>query len=243
MSGLFECRVGGILFPTTVEVLLNIPGSFFQTALSDTWNASGATSIHIERDGTHFQIILDYLRFGYLPRDPSGRCHIEKEILEAVVVEADFYGLTGLVKEIEQLLKFNLKGMRYYIVEFFLNSGSNSYGALSLKEFATEEEAVKVYEDYKKTKTIDSLNCGYIRQLIVNGKVEHDNGQDDNQNIVINEVENLLTGKTKKEVFEDGTWKRPRGLQLLCLPLSTNSANGVISESTLRAFPDNRDYY
>jgi hypothetical protein len=241
MSGLFECRVGGILFPTTVEVLLNIPGSFFQTALSDTWNASGATSIHIERDGTHFQIILDYLRFGYLPRDPSGRCHIEKEILEAVVVEADFYGLTGLVKEIEQLLKFNLKGMRYYIVEFFLNSGSNSYGALSLKEFATEEEAVKVYEDYKTT-TIASLNLGYIHQLIVNGKVEYDNGQYDYQNIVINEVENPLTGIIKKEVFEDGTWKRPSGLQLLCLPLSTNSAKGVISESRLRAFPDKRNY-
>jgi hypothetical protein len=238
MSGPFECQVGGILFPTTVEVLLNVPGSFFQTALSDTWNASGATSIHIERDGTHFQIILDYLRFGYLPRDPSGRCNIDKEILEAVVVEADFYGLTGLVKEIEQLLKFNLKGMRYYIVEFYLDS--SSYVDLSLEEFATEEEAVKVYEDYK-TATIASLNGEHISQLIVNGKVEHDKGQYyDNHNIVINEVEDLLTGIIKKEVFEDGSWKRPKGLQLLCLPLSTNSVNGVISESRLRAFPDNR---
>jgi hypothetical protein len=238
MSGPFECQVGGILFPTTVEVLLNVPGSFFQTALSDTWNASGATSIHIERDGTHFQIILDYLRFGHLPRDPSGRCNIDKEILEAVVVEADFYGLTGLVKEIEQLLKFNLKGMRYYIVEFYLDS--SSYVDLSLEEFATEEEAVKVYEDYK-TATIASLNGEHISQLIVNGKVEHDKGQYyDNHNIVINEVEDLLTGIIKKEVFEDGSWKRPKGLQLLCLPLSTNSVNGVISESRLRAFPDNR---
>jgi hypothetical protein len=234
MSSPIECRVGGILFLTTVEVLLNVPNSFFQTALSDTWNASGAAFIHIERDGTHFLIILDYLRFGFLPRDPFGRCLIEKEILEAVVVEADFYGLTGLVKEIEQLLKFNLNGIRYYIVDFSLNSDRS--GDLSLKEFATKEEAVKVYDDYKAA-TIASMDQRDVNELIVNGEVEYDDGVG-NRNIMINEEENLLTGIVKKEVFEDGDWKTPCGLQLLCLPLSGNNIKGVISESRLRAHPD-----
>jgi hypothetical protein len=145
----FECRVGGIIYHTTVEILSSVPESYFKVALSATWIPVGQTFLKIDRDGIHFQYILDFLRYGNLPRDSAGRCQIPKEILESLSVDADFYGLPVLVKEIEQLLKYDLKGMRYFISEFFLNSGAS--GGLSLKEFTSYEQAYKIYENYKNS--------------------------------------------------------------------------------------------
>lgn len=239
MSGPFLCKVGGVDFHTTVEILLSVPDSFFQAALSKTWNASGANFIEILRDGTHFQHVLDFLRHGYLPRDPSGRCHLEKEVLEAVAIEADFYGLPGLVREIEQLVRFNMKGMKYIINNWYLNSGPS--GGLSIQEYATYEDAEAVFEKYKAA---SMEPCSYVHRIIVNDVDYSVNpNTNDDQNIVINEETDPVTGQVMKEVFEDGTWKRPSGMQLLCIPLSTKTDDGALYKCRLRTYPDNRDYY
>jgi hypothetical protein len=60
--------------------------------------------------------------------------------LEELRVEADFYGLPLLVAEVDRLLKFKVKGMRYYLSSFELDSSPDS-GSLNLKEYSTYEEA------------------------------------------------------------------------------------------------------
>lgn len=42
----------------------------------------------------------------------GGRCNLGKDVLEAVAVEGDFYGLHDLVKEIQHLLRYNIPSMR-----------------------------------------------------------------------------------------------------------------------------------
>jgi len=199
MSKPFECRVGGIVFHTTVDILLSVADSFFCAALNDAWNSSGANFITVDRDGVYFQHILDYLRFGHLPRDSAGRCNIPKEALEALLIESDFYVLPLLTKEIDQLVKYNLKGMRYFINSFFLNSGPS--GGLSLKEFNTFDEAHAVYEKHK-TQSIQPSSC-------VNNIYDSINDIDDEygQNIVVNEESNPTTGRMDFEVFEEKTMR------------------------------------
>jgi hypothetical protein len=134
------CKVGGRVYHTTVQDLTKVEGSFFQTALSKDWNPQSSTVLEITRNGAQFQHVLDYLRFGHLPRDASGRCNIPHESLEELRVEADFYGLPLLVAEVDRLLKFKVKGMRYYLSSFELDSSPDS-GSLNLKEYGTYEEA------------------------------------------------------------------------------------------------------
>jgi hypothetical protein len=235
----FECRVGGIIYHTTVEILSSVPESYFKVALSETWIPVGQTFLKIDRDGIHFQYILDFLRYGNLPRDSAGRCQIPKEILESVSVDADFYGLPVLVKEIEQLLKYDLKGMRYFISEFFLNSGAS--GGLSLKEFTSYEQAHKIYENYKNS-CIQGL--GRHVDNVIYGKAEDDDDDEEgHQNIVIIEKSDPATGKEVNEVFEDGNWKRPQGMEMLCIPLpSTDVKDGPVYTCCLRTHPDHRSY-
>jgi hypothetical protein len=150
------CTVGGHDFHTSLEVLTKVEGSYFHTALTKDWNPHSSAVLEIARDGTQFQYVLDYLRYGYLPRDATGRCDIAGEALEELRGEADFYGLSQLVKEIGQLLKFKKsKGMRYFISTFNLDSGPDS-GSVSLAEYRTYEEALAVYTSvkngYKKPK-------------------------------------------------------------------------------------------
>jgi hypothetical protein len=149
------CIAGGHDFHTSLEVLTKVEGSYFHTALTKDWNPHSSAVLEIARDGTQFQYVLDYLRYGYLPRDATGRCDIAKEALEELRVEADFYGLPQLVQEIDLLLKFKVKGMRYFISTFNLDSGPDS-GSVSLAEYRTYEEALAVYTSvkngYKKPK-------------------------------------------------------------------------------------------
>jgi hypothetical protein len=235
--------VGGVSFTTTLETLRSVPDTFFQAALSDTWRASGASMLEINRDGTHFQYIVDFLRYGCLPRDRAGCCNIPEDVLEALRVEADFYGLTALVSEIDELLQFKIKGMRYFISSFFLNSGPS--GGLTLSEYATYEEAKAVYEKYKLQHITEIPS--YVDEVIVNDVLIGKGGEGYGQNIVVNEMNNPETGFINHEVYEDGSWKRPMGLQLLCIPISIKASDqlkGALYEcGQVRTHPKNRTYY
>eukprot|EP01031_Cornospumella_fuschlensis_P029124 gene29124-35152_t len=231
MSGEFECIVGGISYRTNVAILSSVPESFFQIALSVPWNSTGANVFRVDRDGTHFQHILDYLRFGYLPRDSAGRCVIPKDTLELLLVEADFYCLPALTKEIEQLLTFNLQGMRYFVSKFYLNSGRG--GGLYLKEFSTYEAAAEMYAEYKQS----AVQAGYVDNVLYGDE----EGDSEAQNIVVRETVDAVTGMVDKECFEDGSWKRPSGLQLLCVPIGANTTDDVLGFSSAPVVPPRRD--
>jgi hypothetical protein len=150
------CNVGGAVFHTTVEILTKVEGSYFGAPLHKGFVGQSLAFLDIARDGAQFQRVLDYLRFGNLPRDSAGRCHIPRESLVNLSADADFYGLPLLVLEIDQLLKSDMKGMRYLLLKFYRNSSPND-GGLFLKEYSSYEAALAAYnkvkseyDDYKK---------------------------------------------------------------------------------------------
>jgi hypothetical protein len=142
------CNVGGVVFHTTVEILTNVGGSYFGAALGPGLVGQSTAFLEIARDGAVFQYVLDYLRFGNLPRDSAGRCHIPRESLVNLSADADFYGLPLLVIEIDQLLISDMKGMRYLLLKFYRNSSPND-GGLFLKEYGSYETALAAYNKVK----------------------------------------------------------------------------------------------
>jgi hypothetical protein len=290
--------VGGHDFHTSFEVLTKVEGSYFHTALTKDWNPHSSAVLEIARDSTQFQYVLDYLRYGYFPCDASGRCGIARAALEELRVEADFYGLPLLVKEIDQLLKFKSKGMRYFISTFKLDSGPDS-GSVNLSEYRTYEEALAVYTSvkngYKKPKGSNDADTGdqddcckddadhddgeadgdrdygvKVNQDGDNDSSSYDDGDsaahgdadqdgdavedgdeagdnaygddddadqdhgsdeddssegdggdseygDENQQVLVRQHTKKKTGEVNFEVFEDYSWLRPGGTQLLCI--------------------------
>jgi hypothetical protein len=255
----FVCKIGGRVFHTSVEVLTRVDGSFFQTALSKDWNPQSVV-MEIDRDGTHFQHVLDYLRFDHLPRDASGRCNIPHESLEELRTEADYYCLPTLVAEIDGLLKYKLKGMRYFICSS-KRDGIPGNSALCLKEYRTYEEALAVYKSFKnnsffksckKRKASGDANETDEDDGDANGDGESAGDDDDSDNgygdqdkeVVVREDLDEETGKVDCEVYEGMGWKLTQGTQLLCIPLTEHVAeDGALYECSVGAVPDNVEYF
>jgi hypothetical protein len=86
-------NVGGKIFKTSLETLLSVPGTKFETMFSGhsklTPNAKG--TYFIDRDGTQFRLILNYLRdSGTVKLDTSDMGARQRK---ALAVEVKFYGL------------------------------------------------------------------------------------------------------------------------------------------------------
>lgn len=95
-------NVGGHKFTTTVTTLRNAPAPSLFTAMFSgrhelKKDASGC--FFIDRDGRHFHDILNFLRDGKLNYPADGTNY--KYLLE-LRSEAEFYGLTGLVQQIDK---------------------------------------------------------------------------------------------------------------------------------------------
>ena len=91
-----ELNVGGQHFTTSLQTLTKDPGSMLHAMFSGRFDTKPAKdgSCFIDRDGTHFRYILNYLRTGrlLLPEDKL----VRKELLE----EAEFYQIRGIVDEL-----------------------------------------------------------------------------------------------------------------------------------------------
>ncbi|KAI1284981.1 BTB/POZ domain-containing protein KCTD3 [Halotydeus destructor] len=92
---IINLNVGGQKFATSKYTLTSIPETFFTALLSGNIpslkDATGAT--FIDRDPSLFSVILNYLR--------TRQLNLEKYSLEALKHEAEFYGISPLVKKIE----------------------------------------------------------------------------------------------------------------------------------------------
>ena len=99
-------NVGGTLFRTTKRTLCSIEESFFalmfrSTTDGECWAESSLSSsnpIFIDRDPDFFKDVLSYMRshlFG--PSDD-----IDLRDLEMLLIEADFYQLSGLMQSIRE---------------------------------------------------------------------------------------------------------------------------------------------
>ena len=90
-------NVGGHNFTTSLHTLKQDPGSMLHAMFSGRFYTKPAEdgSYFIDRDGTHFRFILNYLRTGKLIFTDDKI--IRKEILE----EAEFYQIQGIVDQLK----------------------------------------------------------------------------------------------------------------------------------------------
>uniref|UniRef100_A0A7R9YVE4 BTB domain-containing protein n=1 Tax=Chlamydomonas euryale TaxID=1486919 RepID=A0A7R9YVE4_9CHLO len=95
-------NVGGSFFTTTVTTLKNAPcPSLFSAMFSGRHEVRRAAdgSVFIDRDGRHFGDVLNFLRDGQLAYPPDG---VDFKYLLELRAEAEFYGLVGLMSQIDR---------------------------------------------------------------------------------------------------------------------------------------------
>ena len=96
-SSTVKLNVGGQHFVTSVQTLRKDPNSMLAAMFSGKFNTKMAEggSYFIDRDGTHFRFILNYLRTGQLTL-PEGATFL-KELEE----EAEFYHIQGIIESLK----------------------------------------------------------------------------------------------------------------------------------------------
>ncbi|KAM7434591.1 hypothetical protein ABFA07_015380 [Porites harrisoni] len=96
-SKTLKLNIGGQLFTTSLETMKKDTGSMLHAMFSGRFDSKPAEdgSYFIDRDGTHFRYILNYLRTGQLvvPEDKI----VRKELL----TEAEFYQVQGIIDELK----------------------------------------------------------------------------------------------------------------------------------------------
>ena len=98
LSTKVKLNVGGILFTTTVQTLTKDPNSMLAAMFSGRFPMKPAEdgTFFIDRDGTYFRYILNYLREGKLSL-PEGATFFEE-----IEAEAGFYQIQGILDELGQ---------------------------------------------------------------------------------------------------------------------------------------------
>ena len=96
-----KLNIGGHIYQTSLETLTKYPGSLLADMLSARFDLKKGNDgcYFIDRDGTHFRHVLNYLRSGKAPV-----LSVLKTDAEEIVEEAEYYGLVGLVKAIKNEL-------------------------------------------------------------------------------------------------------------------------------------------
>ena len=96
LASTITLNVGGQYFTTTLQTLTKDKGSMLHAMFSGRYDSKPAEdgSYFIDRDGTHFRYILNYLRTGrlLLPKDEL----VREELLE----EAEFYQIHDILEEL-----------------------------------------------------------------------------------------------------------------------------------------------
>jgi len=147
-SDLIVLNVGGTRFETSRQTLLNDPTSMLAkmfdpvSPLQPGLLRDGA--YFIDRDPEYFRVVLNYLR--------SGQVALEsKQALDAVKIEAAFFGLAGLedfisekIKEKDEEVKKKQEKVRD---EFLLNVGGEI--------FVTSEETLCKYKDSRLSNIVE----------------------------------------------------------------------------------------
>ena len=96
-----KLNVGGNIYQTSLETLTKHPESLLAELFSGRFNLKQGSDgcYFVDRDGTHFRHILNYLRSGTAPV-----LSVLKTDAEEILQEAEYYGLIGLVKAINNKL-------------------------------------------------------------------------------------------------------------------------------------------
>ena len=96
-SSTVKLNIGGQYFTTSVQTLRNDPKSMLASMFSEKFDTKPSEdgSFFIDRDGTHFRFILNYLRDGVLIL-PEGAT-----ALKQLQQEAEFYQIQGILDELK----------------------------------------------------------------------------------------------------------------------------------------------
>ncbi|PFX18190.1 BTB/POZ domain-containing protein KCTD6 [Stylophora pistillata] len=94
---MLKLNVGGHVFTTSLDTMNKHPGSVLPAMFSGRFDTKPGEdgTYFIDRDGTHFRCILNYLRTGklVLPEDTV----VRRELLS----EAEFYQIEGILSELK----------------------------------------------------------------------------------------------------------------------------------------------
>ncbi|XP_022808138.1 uncharacterized protein LOC111345126 [Stylophora pistillata] len=93
-SKMLKLNVGGHLFSTSLSTMSKDPGSMLHAMFSGRFDSKPDEdgSYFIDRDGTHFRYILNYLRTGELVVPD------EKTVRHELLIEAKFYQVEGIIE-------------------------------------------------------------------------------------------------------------------------------------------------
>ena len=91
-----KLNVGGHLFTTSLQMLTKDPNSMLAAMFSGNFEIKTAEdgAFFIDRDGTHFRFILNYLRNGELILSEGAT------FLKEIEAEATFYQIEGILDEL-----------------------------------------------------------------------------------------------------------------------------------------------
>ena len=100
VPSIVKLNVGGIYFATSLQTLTKDPKSMLAAMFSGKFEMKPCEdgAFFIDRDGTHFRFILNYLRTGKLTL-PEGATFL-KELLE----EVEFYQIQGMLMELKSFM-------------------------------------------------------------------------------------------------------------------------------------------
>ncbi|CAF0859943.1 unnamed protein product [Rotaria sp. Silwood1] len=96
MKGMVILNVGGDKYTTSIETLTCEKNTFFTALFSEQWQLEkdpDDRSIFIDRNGTIFTYILEYLRTNMLPDNVMN----DKSLLKRLIVEAEYFRLHSLM--------------------------------------------------------------------------------------------------------------------------------------------------
>lgn len=115
IPSILKLNVGGHYFTTSPQTLTKDPDSMLAIMFSGKYGMKRGEdgAIFIDRDGTHFRFILNYLRTGKITLPEGGTAL--KELME----EAEFYQIQGILDELKSLtdnltiVKLNVGGHHF----------------------------------------------------------------------------------------------------------------------------------
>uniref|UniRef100_A0A6B2LI17 BTB domain-containing protein n=1 Tax=Arcella intermedia TaxID=1963864 RepID=A0A6B2LI17_9EUKA len=133
-------NVGGVIYLTSKTTLLKHPGTMLHSMFSGRHTVTKDQNGHyfIDRDGTIFKYILNYLRTGYFPDLPV------KELIE-LKIEAEYFSITPLVLALDRQLESLLVG-KFAVLRYNENSNVNNLSWQGMTEPCTLKVGKNLYK-------------------------------------------------------------------------------------------------
>jgi hypothetical protein len=164
-KGPITLNIGGTKFTTTISTLTSQPDTFFTAMFSGNFPiiTESDGSIFIDRSPKYFEYILDYLRSNkYVTEE------LTKKELQKILVEAEYYQLSDLVKIVTSKLS------RYRHINLYITTGydltdpkDDVYIVLANNNFKlitmTTKNGLKDYHYISKERTTDWSISQYVK--------------------------------------------------------------------------------